>query len=240
MGAPEHKAALLEELMTCDLMNKKGDQVALRRWFSWAEETPWNCRFWHSRLLFITALGIKLQVWPNREHSPLHQGARLSTKMKKDDDGDTEKEKDTHVEAGAAAAAASGAAGSGGPAKDEEDKGPVTEEEVNLQKLRRKAKNGLFLAGEILALDGMCRKVKAIFEAIQPLTDEHFGDAANVRGQAEVLSWYLKASQMSWLSILCKAWAGAQSPGTLRNAGFKLSFDSLPGDPGPLHPTSCA
>eukprot|EP00974_Lingulodinium_polyedra_P057683 5552219-Lingulodinium_polyedra.AAC.1 len=57
----QHKADLLKALLASPLLETKGDKVALRRWFSWARACPGHLEHWHSKLLLLTALGIKLE-----------------------------------------------------------------------------------------------------------------------------------------------------------------------------------
>jgi hypothetical protein len=50
-GTPEHKLQVLSQAVSSSLVRKKGEKVALRRWFSWVGASQAHDRLWHSRLL---------------------------------------------------------------------------------------------------------------------------------------------------------------------------------------------
>ena len=131
---------------------------------------------------------------------------------------------------GAQAAASSAAASnSKAPASAaEEEKGPTGQEDTDAAKLRRKAKNGLFLTAEILALPGIKRTVMAILQAILPLTAEHKEAATEVRSAAAAKAYHRQAVQQSWLCVLCNMSLTTRGQEALGKAGISTSLDDMP------------
>eukprot|EP00974_Lingulodinium_polyedra_P101114 9795881-Lingulodinium_polyedra.AAC.1 len=49
----KHEVKVFEELASSAGFQRKGERVALRRWFSWLNSASWHDSEWHSRLLSI-------------------------------------------------------------------------------------------------------------------------------------------------------------------------------------------
>ena len=55
-------------------MRKKGEKVALRRWFSWIGASRAHDKLWHARLQIISAIGFSLDLWRSKVEFPWFAG----------------------------------------------------------------------------------------------------------------------------------------------------------------------
>ena len=71
VDTPEHKQLTLKDLITNKVLGKKHDKVAMRRWFSWIGAAFSHLPSWHSKLLVIMHIGVRMKVYPTCASLPL-------------------------------------------------------------------------------------------------------------------------------------------------------------------------
>ena len=70
-GDQLHKEALLQALSVSELFEKKGERVALNRWFSWVKAAKAKESLWHLMLWVVLHLGLESGVYNSLEKLPL-------------------------------------------------------------------------------------------------------------------------------------------------------------------------
>jgi len=92
VGTPEHKLQVLNQAVDSNVVRKKGEKVALRRWFSWIGASRAHDKLWHARLLFISAIGFSLGFWRSKEEYPWFAGPSGGKPATEKKEAATEKE----------------------------------------------------------------------------------------------------------------------------------------------------
>lgn len=214
VGTPEHKEALLEELLASSLFQRKGPRVALRRWFSWNLAATSHDRTWHLRLLTIMGLGIEVGEYTSKADLPIFPT----------EPPDAPAPTAHQVQAEAQTTPSTASSSTAAPAVQAKE--AVQREDREVKDLRAKAKNTLLLAGQILATEGLQELTRLILALSKPLFDRHSEAAAALRSRQATRSWHLAAATGQWVQDL---WAVASTlqdtQGALSKVGFATSLD---------------
>ena len=94
VGTATHKAATLLDIKKVPLMNKKGERVALRRWYSWVKSASFHVQSWHTGLFVHMAVAMHQGLYKKADDTPLFVNKGLPTdedlKPAPEEEGDQE------------------------------------------------------------------------------------------------------------------------------------------------------
>ena len=218
-GDPLEKVALLAELETSPLFEAKGKRVALNRWFSWLAAAKDQDAQWHLKLWVILHIGQGSGLYKKRDDMPVFRATAAPPRPTQTADDPTA--------AGRAQARAtsSAASASSAPPADTEAKAPVVKDDKEVQELRGKSQNTLFLAAEVLAREGLQSLVRLVVALVNPIFDEHSQNAREIRGPEASRAWYLEAAKGRHLEVLGQVAKALEEVPTLEALGYDCHFD---------------
>ena len=203
---------------------KKGPRTAFRRWFSWFAAHSWHSQFWHSRLLVISYIGIRMGIYNDLSCIPLSSSS-VSYSFKKDalpDGCEPEEDEDdgrTAEDANAAVRAEVAKDREGDPTADP-DKVPVKSGNDMLKDLYKKCANSLHVCGSILGMECLQTKCNGIYAAGKPYYDSHSAHARDLRGPVPMMSYYGLQSRYAYLTDVAKSLGVLNDIEVLRVVGF--------------------
>eukprot|EP00974_Lingulodinium_polyedra_P062025 5987892-Lingulodinium_polyedra.AAC.1 len=194
---PAAKLLKLQELCQSEGFLKKGPRTALRRWFSWLQSATWHQQVWHSRLLTLIYAGVACGVYKTLEDCPYWSGGVSDCKAPEPEEREQEakeREEAAKVPQVAAGSGSSGSKEQAGGATAETKAGGVKHGEDEIQALRKKCRNTMYVATAILSMPGLQGHVALITAFCQPIYNAHSRHASEARGPQEVLAYYLAQS----------------------------------------------
>ena len=199
-GTQEQEVEILQSFAASEGFSRKGPRVALRRWFSWFQSAQVNDRVWHSRLLSILHLGMVTKVYRHSSHTPLwRKGVGAATEPAEDSESDREAAADRDQAARVAIAVPnSAAASSSGGIAGEPESRAVPQSNVDVDALRKKCRNTLFVAAELLAQPDLQVLARLIYLVGAPFYDSHSYNAGVAKGEAGTLDFYVSAACGAW------------------------------------------
>ena len=197
VGTPERKLQVLNRAVDSNVVRKKGEKVALRRWFSWIGASRAHDKLWHARLLFISAIGFSLGFWRSKEEYPWFAGPSGGKPATEKKEAATEKEE-------AAAAAQDTQPEKAAPAADDAE-GGVKKGSEALAALRKRARNTLFLAVEVSCQPDLQRKCRILSECSLPVYNTHSENTREVRSPEATRDFYNEKEKVNlrWTTSPC-------------------------------------
>eukprot|EP00974_Lingulodinium_polyedra_P106096 10269363-Lingulodinium_polyedra.AAC.1 len=161
--------------------------------------------------MMILAMGLELGLYRDKDSLPLFRETPFGAR--KEAPGEEKEEAELEEARKATAAASSSSAGGG-----EAWKGPVQKEDTEVKHLRAKAKNTLFLVGELLATEGLQDLARMLFTLAKPIYTQHSAEAAELRSPQATRDWHHDQAKGSWVLDL---WEVAR---TLEDVSEKLPY----------------
>eukprot|EP00974_Lingulodinium_polyedra_P100909 9776703-Lingulodinium_polyedra.AAC.1 len=161
------------------------------------------------------AMGIELDLYKSKQDLPLY---RSEPRTLLPDKARQEELQEAKQVAGSAASSST-------QAPDPFKKEQVQREDKELKDMRAKAKNSLFLAGEILATEGLQDLTRMMCRMAKPAFDQHAQDASQLRSPEATKEWSLAAAQCKW--VLEELWPVAQTLGDWEEALPYMGFISF-------------
>ena len=200
---------IFSEMVYGKIFQKKGEKVALRRWFSWvAGIDSLDCR-WNSWLCTLINIGLSKSYYNSYQDVPTWKGHPRPLPAGDDgDDGDDDGDGDGHEpinedkrqqqeddrdrqQAEAAAAAASSSTAK----VASEDKATTQSTKDEVAALRKKCLNMMYVCVAILCKPGLQDLSRMVATIIRPIWSEHGDNARTVREMDGARSFYIRASQ---------------------------------------------
>ena len=166
---------------------KKGHRTTFRRFFSWYLAHNWHDQHWHSKLLLIIYIGMRLGVYKSTDSLPTivrKLGASMAKADGAEEAGDEDEDEQGRPDLReAAAAVAAEEAARANESADDEVKEPVSKGGTDeLKRLRAKCKNSLYVAGAILGKADLQDKCRMVWMVGKPFYDAHSEHARFARG----------------------------------------------------------
>ena len=121
-----------------------------------------------------------------------------------------------------------GAAASSSDAAACQDDTAVAAGEKDLQVMRKKCKNTLFLAGAIMAHDRVHPLMKMHFAVLEPTFSQHSEQARVQRSPEESLQHYMRQTQGCYMDTLHKTCEVLSQPNKLAFFGLHVDTGDLP------------
>ena len=163
VGTEAHMSKVLEGVASSEVVGKKGERVALRRWFSWMKSAAFHLKAWHTSILIHTFVCMHLGLFRSAADLPLFAGRSRHHLPEEAEDPEEvagevapEAREDQQAAAGLEPAARRAGRAAAGEAKAEEDKGLVSVVPESSEEVRRKAKNTLVASLAVMPTEGMC------------------------------------------------------------------------------------
>ena len=121
-----------------------------------------------------------------------------------------------------------GAPGAAAAAQAADAEGSVPGGEQDLQQLRKKCKNNLFLAGSITSNERVAQLARMHFAVMEPVFTAHSENARVQRPPLESLNYYLEQSQGAFMDILRRTAQVLEDPDKLMLCGLHVDKGVLP------------
>ena len=181
IGSVDHMKTIFDSCLETRVFKRKGEKVALRRWFGWVDAAHSFDSVFHSFLLVLICLGMTNGIYKTVQDLPLWTCAD-SERIGLVAVDDNPPPDDDEVEGAVAPAEAQAAddetqRAPGQNLKADEDKGKVTDKD-EINKLFRKCKNTIHVATTILCIDNVQYLIRMLLTLLKPIRSEH---AANAR-----------------------------------------------------------
>ena len=227
-----HEEALktiFEEVRAGSVFTKKGPRTSFRRFFSWYDSETWHDQHWHSRLLIIMYIGLRMKIYDSVEKLPGHtesmrRAVEVAAEEQEMDHGDGDERDQDRPDLGEVGRVVEQEAHVASKADpDVETKGPVKSGREELKKLYAKCANGMYVAGHILGKPGLQDACRMIWMVGQPLFSKHSQNARSVRGVAGLRTYYLEAACGSVLPVCHECARVTQDLDLLDVCGFDTS-----------------
>ena len=217
---PQHRAQMFTHMAESKALTTKGAKVALRRWFSWVDAADQHDRVWNTRLLSLVLLGMVTGVYKDLYDVPLWKVQ--DRKLPEFADSEEEDEEEQDLGPAAEDEDIDDLAGQGVAPSD--DKAPVSGKD-ELAALRKKCKNSLFVAVNVMCKDRMQHMVRIVSTMIRATREEHGRNAAACRDPESCKKFYIDAAKGKVFKVLEQSASLLQSHAALSYMGFITDFN---------------
>ena len=99
VGTESHMQKTLANLCNLPLLQKKGEHVALRRWFSWLRAAQFHLRNWHGSLFFHYSTAMHLGLYRNAADTPWFSTTSQHRNIVEDSRGHDRRDEDAPLRA---------------------------------------------------------------------------------------------------------------------------------------------
>ena len=240
-GTSQHMKTIFSEMVYGNIFQKKGEKVALRRWFSWvAGIDSLDCR-WNNWLCTLINIGLSKGYYKTYQDVPMWKGNLRPLPAGDDDDDDDDnadveghdpisdemrqQQQDDRDKKQAEAATA--AASSSTAKVPSEDKATTQSTKDEVAALRKKCLNTMYVCVAVLCKPGLQDLSRMVATIIRPIWSEHSDNARTVRGMDGARSFYIRASQGHVFTVLEAVCRTCQDVSALGRMGFDTEFSTV-------------